>query len=94
MANKHKLKLIDGTFTPSEAGKVLFGLIGHKINYHQTELFSDEERFAKDVSRSKKRIEALKAVNIDLKKILSTTAEKDQKLQIKSMIEITIVNGK
>ena len=88
MNTKHNLKLIDGKFTPIEAGKVLFGLISYKMNYHQLELFSDEERFGKDLSNSKKRIEELKTVHSSLKKIIDLTSKKGQLLKINCVIEI------
>ena len=89
MNTKHNLKLIDGKFLPAEAGKVLFGLLSYKINYHQMELFSNEERFDKDLSNSIKRIEELKAVNSTLETILRLTSENKQLLKISCFIEIT-----
>ena len=93
MKTKHNLKLIEGKFIPSEAGKVLSGLINYKINYHQMELFSNEERFGKDVSNSKKRIEELKAVTGSLKKIIDFTSDKGQILQLSCAVEIIILNA-
>ena len=93
MNTKHNLKLIDGKFLPPEAGKILFGLISYKVNYHQMELFSNEERFAKDLSNSKKRIEELKAVNSSLKQIIDLTSKKKQILQISCFIEITVLDN-
>lgn len=88
MNTKHNLKLIEGKFTPIEAGEVLFGLISYKINYHQMELFSNEERFGKDLSNSKKRIDELKTVHSSLKKIIDLTSKKGQILKINCVIEI------
>jgi len=91
MQNNQRLKLIDGTFAPSEAGKILFELISRKINYHQMELFSNKERFSSDFSNSVKRIEELKHTQNVLKKIIDHANEKQQKLQIDSFIEIKII---
>lgn len=92
MATKHHLQLIKGNFTPSEAGKVLSGLINYKINYHQMELFSRVERFGKDLSNSKKRIEELREVAGSLKKIIDSTSDKEKILQINCSVEITFLD--
>jgi len=91
MENKHKLKLIDGKFKPSEAGSILFELISRKISYHQMEIFSNEERFGKDVSNSKKRIEQLKDVRKHLEEIIEYSSEKKLNLKIESFINITFI---
>ncbi len=88
MNTKHNLKLIDGNFSPIEAGKVLFGLISYKINYHQMEMFSNEERFGKDLSNSKKRIDELKTAHASLKELIDHGSEKGQILKINCVIEI------
>ena len=56
MENDFQFQLIDGEFTPAGAAKVLFPLINNKINYHSLESFSNEIRFEKDATNSKKRI--------------------------------------
>ena len=56
MENGFQFQSIDGEFTPAGAAKVLFPLINNKINYHSLESFSNEIRFEKDATNSKKRI--------------------------------------
>jgi hypothetical protein len=56
MEKDFQFQLIDGEFTPAGATKVLFPLINDKIKYHTLENFSNEIRFEKDSSNSKKRI--------------------------------------
>lgn len=92
MENRHILKLVEGTFTPHEAGKILFDLLNCKINYHQMELFSNEERFGKDLLNSKKRIEELKMTNSFLRKLIASASEERDLLRINSVIEILILN--
>lgn len=94
MENKHRLKLIDGKFTPSEAGKVLFDLISRKINHHEIELFSNKERFGKDLSNSKYRIDELKATNDYLNNLIESSSKKQDILQISCFIEINILKSK
>lgn len=91
MENKHRLKLIEGKFMPSEAGKVLFDLISRKINYHNMEIFSNEERFGKDLSASKSRIEELKESRRCLEEIITYTSAKGLNLKIESFIEIILI---
>lgn len=68
MKSNHLLTLINKTFIPDDAGKELFELINCRINNHHMELFSNEERFGKDISNAKNRIEELKAATSSLKK--------------------------
>lgn len=91
MRKSHKLKLIDGTFTSSEAGKVLFDLISSKINYHAMQAFSIKERFGGDVSFSEKRIEDLKETRRRLEEIINRASEKGLNLKVESFIEITLI---
>jgi len=91
MENKHVLKLIDGIFMPSDAGNVLFDLISRKINYHQIELFSNEERFGNDLSNSISRIEQLNEIKNSLQEIIVYASEKGMSLKIDSLIHITCI---
>ena len=94
MENIQHLTLIDGTFAPTEARKLLSDLISRKINYHQLEMFSNEERFGKDISNSKKRIEALKRTKDELKTIVEYAIKNQYKLQVNSFIDIKFVEDK
>ena len=87
----HLIKLIDGNFTPSEGGKVLRDLLTCKINYHQLELFSNQERFAKDSARSKSRIRSLKTARESLKNIIECSKAENCTLQINGTISIVMV---
>ncbi len=91
MENKHVLKLIDGIFMPSDAGNVLFDLISRKINYHQIELFSNEERFGNDLSNSISRIKQLNDIKNSLHEIIAYASEKGMSLKIESRIHITCI---
>ena len=94
MENIQQLTLIDGTFAPTEARKLLTDLISRKINYHQLEMFSNEQRFGKDISNSKKRIEALKRTKDELKTIIEYAIENQYQLQVNGFIEIKYVEDK
>jgi hypothetical protein len=91
METKHVLKLIDGKFIPSEAGKVLFDLISRKINYHQMVRFSNEERFGKDESNSKSIIKQLKEERRRLEEIIDYTSKNGLDLKIEILIDIKFI---
>ena len=93
MKNTYSLKLIDGNFTPDHAVKVLMGLISYKINYHQMELFSNEEMFGEDVLNSKRRIDELRITNDTLKEIIADISNTADVLEVKGLIEITVLSN-
>ena len=90
MENKIKIKLVDGSFLPSEAGKVLFSLINNKINYHNLELFSAQERSDGDVEHSKSRIEYLKNASEQLSNFIKEAAQNQHYFEINGDIEIIL----
>jgi hypothetical protein len=92
MKKSYTFKLIDGTFTPAEANRVLTDLVNSKIHFHEMENFSSQERFGTDVTHSARRLKALRKLKLDLKKIFDSTAEKHRDLKINSHIEILIVD--
>ncbi|CAN5663198.1 hypothetical protein BH10BAC3_BH10BAC3_38170 [soil metagenome] len=91
MKKNHSFKLIDGQFSPSDAGKIVFALVSSKINYHSMEKFSNEERFGKDATHSEKRIKALRKVKDSLKKVFDLAEQKGLNVKMNGLIEITIV---
>lgn len=94
MEKDFQFQLIDGEFTPVGAAKVLFPLINNKINYHSLESFSNEIRFDKDVSNSKKRIAELQQVQLQIQELLEEAEENGLKLKITSKIKIEFDNAK
>ena len=91
MKDKQHFQLIDGTFTPSEAARVLLSLVKSKMDYHNMEKFSNEERFGRDLSHSEKRLHDLAKLNTNLKELFQSAAEANQHLKIKGWIEVTFV---
>ncbi|HNP21077.1 MAG TPA: hypothetical protein PKM63_01415 [Panacibacter sp.] len=91
MNKSHSFKLIHGTFSPSGASEVLFGLISSKIHFHSMENFSSNERFGKDKPNSQRRIKALKKVQGSIKKIVEAADKKGKQLKIDGNIEITVI---
>jgi len=94
MEKDFKFQLIDGEFTPAGAAKVLFPLINNKINYHSLESFSNEIRFDKDVTNSKKRIAELQEVQLQIQELLEKAEDIGLKLKISSQIKIEFDSAK
>lgn len=91
MENKLTIKLIEGNFLPNEAGKVLFSLINSKIDYHNLEHFSAQERSDGDLEHSKQRIEYLKNCNEKLSAFLKIAAQNQNYFEITGDIQIRMI---
>ena len=91
MENNLKIKLIEGNFIPSEAGKVLFSLLNSKINYHNLELFSAQERSDGNVEHSKLRIEYLKNITEKLSDFIKEGVENQFQFEIIGDIQIKLI---
>lgn len=89
----YDFKLIDGTFTASEATLILFNLISSKISYHTKENFSSQERFGKGLPDSQKRIIALTEIRDSLKIFLEVAEENNLKLKIEAAVSITLLEN-
>lgn len=89
--NNKKIKLIDGIFEPTEAIKVLSGVINSKINFHKLEDFSNHIRFDGSLSNSKKRIDELNQSLQDFIALIAIAKNKNLKISIKSDIIIELV---
>jgi hypothetical protein len=92
METYHTINLIDNIFTPSEANDVLISIIRNKINFHNLEIFSLEERNGENIERSKKRLLELKASNQKLIEIIQFAERNDKKLKVYSSIDIEITD--
>ncbi|WPR70410.1 hypothetical protein SLW70_10700 [Flavobacterium sp. NG2] len=94
MNNLENLKLIDGSFSASEAKEILTTLFSNKIQFHTTKNFSTEVRFGKDDEVSSKRIPEL---NQSLEKILNLITqaqENNQTFEIQSEVNIRLITNK
>ena len=91
MKNHHQFQLLDGTFTPSEASQVLLDLIHSKMDFHNKEKYSNEERFGRDPSHSEKRLRELTQLKVSVKELLASVEAAGQKLQIEGRLDITVI---
>lgn len=81
-------KLIDGDFSPEQATRVLLSLVKSKIDFHNVEKLSNEERFGWDVTHSERRVEELHQLHDTLRTACRTLAETGTPVHIKGWIEI------
>jgi hypothetical protein len=86
--------LINGTFKPLEAKSILLILLKNKINFHELEIFSSQERFGKDLPHSKKRITELKESMANVEIFFQELANLDTSIKITSSVEISAVEKK
>lgn len=83
-----KLQLINGEFNPNDAKNIILSLINSKIQYHQLEIFSMQERFGIEATHSINRIEELKLTTRDVKEIIKEAESQGLKLKVTSIVEI------
>lgn len=90
MENKN-IKLIDGTFDPNEAKKIISGVLNSKINYHNLDAFSNQIRFDSDNLKTTTRIQELQNSNSEVLELVEFAKNNNLKLKIESQIFITLV---
>jgi len=91
MKQPKSFKLIDGEFTPTEAGQVVNALISSKLSFHSMQKFSNVERFGKDANQCEKRMAALKKLKLSIKKVLDAAEKKGLNVKMDGLIDITII---
>jgi hypothetical protein len=91
MKDTQRFQLIDGNFTPSEAGRVLLSLVQSKMDFHCVEKMSNEERFGRDRSRSERRLQELAKLQSALKELIEEAVSDGHNLRVRGWIEIASV---
>lgn len=86
-----KLILIEGDFFFDEAKEILMSMFSSKINYHNIQNWSSQERFGKDDEIAQKRIPALRNEMKKLEEILLEAKAKNKKLVVTSQINISLL---
>jgi hypothetical protein len=81
-------KLINGSFEPENAGKILFALINSKINYHNLETLTVRVQQGLNDEKSLKRIEELNNSQAEIMKILEEAKRNNKLLKVSSTITI------
>ncbi len=91
MENEYQFKLVEGHFSPSEAGKVLLALINSKINFHNLEIFSNQIRFDEENPHSKIRIDRLLEASEYIRNLIDDASLKGMDFNIESLIQIALI---
>ncbi len=92
MKNTEKLIPIDGVFDHDEAAEIVLHVLKSKINFHNIKNWSSQERFGKDDEMSVKRIPELQKEIDKLQAILHQAKSQNQKLLVRSEINITLLD--
>ena len=85
-----KLKLIEGEFSFNEAREILTSMFNSKINFHNIQNWSSQERYGKDDETAQKKIPLLKNEIEKLEEIILEAKANNKKLIINSEINISL----
>ena len=85
-----KLKLIEGEFSFKEAREILTSMFNSKINFHNIQNWSSQERYGKDDETAQKKIPLLKNEIEKLEEIILEAKANNKKLVINSEINISL----
>ena len=85
-----KLTLIEGNFSFDEAKEILISMFSSKINFHNIQNWSSQERFGKDDETAQKKVRLLKNEIEKLEEIILNAKSQNKKLVIKSEIIISL----
>ncbi|QYJ68900.1 hypothetical protein [Flavobacterium litorale] len=86
------LKLIDGTFNPTDASQVILGLINHKINFHGLDAFSNEIRNRDDDGHAAERVTELTLEKARMQRIAQKANESGKRIKISCDIHVSVVD--
>ncbi len=85
------ITLVDTEFSPEDAAKILLSLVNHKIQYHQVEVFSSEERFGVPSAHSLDRLEALKIASEEISQWIITAMHENKSVKVHSQVSIELI---
>jgi hypothetical protein len=88
MEEGNKFKLIDGVFETRDAKEILLSLIGHKIQYHNTRIFGDLERYGISDEHSVTRVEQLKQTRKQIVQLIEECEKSSKQLVLRAIISI------
>ncbi len=85
------VSLIKGEFEATDAAEIVLTLLRNKIKFHQSQIFSFEERGTGDIESSKQRVKELQQAKNDLTDVLVEARKQEKRVAIKSDISIEIL---
>jgi len=92
MNEDYQFKIIQGTFTPPEALKIIMDMINSKILYHNVEMFSSNIRFGKPSEFSKIRLEELNTISRILNEKMAEAGRMGKRLKVDGVINISLID--
>lgn len=91
MNTTQRYTLLNGIFSPDEARQVLLSLVKSKIDFHNMEKLSNEERFGRDIAHSERRLAELRQLHETLRTTCQSAADTARRVQVNGWIEITLI---
>jgi hypothetical protein len=92
MADK-SFKLIEGTFDAHDAAEVLLSVLSDKINFHEVQILSCQERNSDGGEYSKKRFNELLQVREEITAMVQDARDKGLRLDIESTVNINLIKA-
>ena len=91
MPTNQRYKLIEGSFSPAEATHVLLALVKSKMDFHNLEKLSNEERFGRDLAHSERRLVELRELREKLRAVCQSAAEGGMRVRVNGWIELELL---
>jgi hypothetical protein len=89
----HKVQLVDGIFTASEASDIVSSLIGEKINFHKLHRLSmSEGNINSDTGYDDSRVVELTAERKEFKELSREARLMGKRIKINGILEIEIID--
>lgn len=90
----HQFKLIDSSYTVSEAREILLAIINSKIQFHQLKTFSHDIRFGRPDEHSEKRIKELEETRREIQNLLQEHENTEATFTVQSMLTLELSTTK
>ncbi len=89
----HKVQLVDGTFTASEASDVINSLIDVKVNFHKLHRLSMcEGDMYSDTSYDDSRLNELLQEKKDFKEVMKELRQSGKRIKINGILKVEVID--
>lgn len=86
---KQNYQILDGNFTPSEAGDVLLSMVKSNINFFKIQSLTFHETCSGNTAIPSEQINELQNIDSSLRTLLKEASAKGMQLKINGFIEIS-----
>lgn len=90
MSKKCNIKLIDGTFNPTDAAEILFSVLDAKIRFHNIQVMSVSERFNGSTKDHENRLHELEKSKERVANLIIEARDKNCMIKINSTIDLIL----